>query len=236
MRGVRGLLLGCAAAVLISGCGSGTVAPTPPPRTATPAPTPTPTPTPAPDIQRIDVLTSGFGLWQLVTVPVAVIHNAAARSMVSGLLVQLTPTRAGHPLTTTVTPALTLYPGQTLVVAGNCTDTCTGATGVAVAVTAGTWAAVSGAPLTATAGAPTCVVSCHSHGQWDVPATVGGAGLVQNEVVDIFASCANAAGTVIGGGQRTLLWPQAGGTLDLHVPVIVNSPPASCQVGATISN
>ncbi len=187
-------------------------------------------------MQRIDVVASGVGTWQLVTVPVAVIHNAASRSMVTGVFVHLTPTRGGRRLTATITPALTLYPGQTLVVAANCTDTCIGADGASVTVTPGTWASQAGAPLTATLGKVTCTVSCRGHGQWDVAVTIGGPALVQNEQIDLFASCANAAGRIIGGGQRTFLWPQAGGTLDLDVPVIVDVPPTSCQVGATTSN
>ena len=100
----------------------------------------------------------------------------------------------------------------------------------------GTWAALPGAPLTAAGGAFKCTRGCTGHGQWDVPITVGGPNLLANEQVDLFASCSNAAGTIIGGGSRQLLWPQAGGSLDLDVPVIVNAPPASCQVGATTSN
>jgi hypothetical protein len=187
-------------------------------------------------VQHIDVLATGVGTWQLVAVPVAVIHNAATRSIATGVFVHLTPTRGGRPLTPLLTPAVTLSPGQTLVVAANCTDTCIGADGASATVTPGAWAVQPGAPLSATAGTVRCTVSCLGHGQWDVPVTVGGPALVKNEQVDLFASCANAAGSIIGGGQRTLLWPQAGGTLDLDVPVIVNTPPASCQVGATTSN
>jgi hypothetical protein len=231
----RTLLCGLAA-VMVAGCGAGTVSPTTAPRTPKPTPNPTATPTPGPDVQRIDVLATGVGTWQLVAVPVAVIHNAATKNMVTGVFVHLTPTRAGRPLTPLLTPSLTLYPGQTLVVAANCTDTCVGADGAAVTVTPGTWAVQPGAPLTATAGTATCTVSCHGHGQWDVPVAVGSPALVQNEQVDLFASCSNAAGTIIGGGQRAFLWPQAGGTLNLDVPVIVNAPPAACQVGATTSD
>ncbi len=124
-----------------------------------------------------------------------------------------------------------------MVTSYQCTDyPCYTADSVAVTVTPGTWAALPGAPLTATAGQFKCTRSCTGHGQWDVPITVGSPDLLANEQVDLFASCANAAGTIIGGGSRQLLWPQAGGSLDLDVPVIVNAAPASCQVGATTSN
>ena len=44
------------------------------------------------------------------------------------------------------------------------------------------------------ADAFTCTRGCPGHGQWDVPITVGSPELLANEQVDIFASCANAAG------------------------------------------
>jgi hypothetical protein len=232
---MRRILLTGMLAVVLAGCG-GSPAPTTAPPTRMPTPRATATPTPAPDVQRIDVLATGVGTWQLVAVPVAVLHNAATRSIATGVFVHLTPTRGGRPLTPLLTPAVTLYPGQTLVVAANCTDTCIGADGASATVTPGTWAVQPGTPLTAIKGTVTCTVSCQGHGQWDVPVTVGSPALVQNEQVDLFASCANAAGSIIGGGQRSLLWPQAGGTLDLDVAVILNAPPASCQVGATTSN
>jgi hypothetical protein len=235
---MRGLLVGGIAALLLSGCGSGPV--TGPTATATPRPTATatPRPTPAPDVQRIDVLSTGVGTWQLVAVPVAIIHNAATHTGVSGVVVHFTLTKGGKPLNALESPQLTLYPGQTLVVTSyQCTDyPCYTADAVAVTVTPGTWAALPGAPLVATGGAFTCTRNCTGHGQWDVPITVGSPNLLANEQVDLFASCANAAGTIIGGGSRQLLWPQAGGSLNLEVPVIVNAPPASCQVGATTSN
>ena len=233
----RSLLCGLAALV-VGGCGSGSVGT--PTGTATPRPTatPAPTPTPAPDVQRIDVVSTGVGTWQLVAVPVAVIHNAATRTGVTGVIVHFTLTKGGKPLNALESPQLTLYPGQTLVVTSyQCTDfPCYTADAVTVNVTPGTWAALPGAPLTATGGPFKCTRGCSGHGQWDVPIAVGSPQLLANEQVDIFASCANSAGRIIGGGSRQLLWPQAGGSLNLTVPVIVNAPPATCQVGATTSN
>ncbi len=230
------MLLCALAVLLVGGCGSGAVTPSPTP--ARPSATPSPTPTPAPDVQRIDVVTTGVGTWQLVAVPVAVIHNAATRTGVSGVIVHFTLMRGTKALNALESPQLTLYPGQTLVVTSyQCTDyPCYTANSVAVTVTPGTWAALPGAPLVAVGGAFTCTRSCSGHGQWDVPIHVGAPTLLANEQVDIFASCSNAAGRIIGGGSRELLWPQAGGTLDLTIPVIVNAAPTTCQVGATTSN
>ncbi|MDQ6856290.1 MAG: hypothetical protein M3Z57_04380 [Candidatus Dormibacteraeota bacterium] len=232
---MRRLLL-CGLGALLVGCGSGAV--TPSPTVARPTATPAPTPTPAPDVQRIDVVSTGVGTWQLVAVPVAVIHNVATHTGVSGVIVHFTLMRGTKALNALESPQLTLYPGQTLVVTSyQCTDyPCYTADSVAVTVSPGTWAALPGAPLTATGAAFKCTKSCTGHGQWDVPIMVGGPHLLANEQVDIFASCSNAAGAIIGGGSRELLWPQPGGSLNLAVPVIVNSAPASCQVGATTSN
>jgi len=231
-------LVGLAAAA----CGSSPAPTGSPPRatptvrmSATAAPA-TPSAALAPEVQRIDILATGIGTFQLVAVPVAVIHNSATRSVASGVLVHLTPTRAGRSLTPLLTPALTLYPGQTLVVAANCTDSCVGADAASASATAAAWTPQPGAPLIATAGAFTCTVSCNGHGQWEVPITVGGPGLVPNEQVELFATCTSAGGRLVGGGQRTLLWPQSGGTLDLTIPVIVSARPTACQVGATTSN
>ena len=234
---MRRFLLCGVAALLLGGCGSGSGTTSTATATAR-ATAPAPTPTPAPDVQRIDVLSTGVGTWELIAVPAAVIHNAASHTGVSGVVVHFTLTKGGKPLNALESPQLTLYPGQTLVVTSyQCTDyPCYTADSVAVTVTSGTWTALPGAPLTATGGAFTCTKSCTGHGQWDVPITVGSPNLLANEQVAIFASCANAAGTIIGGGSRQLLWPQVGGSLNLDVPVIVNGPPASCQVGATTSN
>ncbi len=124
-----------------------------------------------------------------------------------------------------------------MVTSYQCTDfPCYTADSVAVSVTPGTWASLPAAPLSATGGSFTCTRSCSGHGQWDVAIAVGSPDLLAHEQVDLFASCSNAAGAIIGGGSRQLLWPQAGGSLNLSVPVIVNAKPASCRVGATTSN
>jgi hypothetical protein len=238
MRVMRRFLFCAAVALLVGGCGSGSPTPTPPTATARATVAPTPTPTLAPDVQRIDVLSTGVGTWQLVAVPVAVIHNVASRSGVSGVIVHFTLLKGGRALSSLESPQLTLYPGQTLVVTSyQCTDfPCYTADSVTVTVAPGTWATLPGTPLSAAGGAFKCTRGCTGHGQWDVPVSVASPSLLANEQVDLFASCSNAAGSIIGGGSRQLLWPQAGGSLNLSVPVIVNAPPASCQVGATTSN
>ena len=238
---VRPSLLWTCATFLVAACGTtaspatSTARPIP---TPTPALTPSPTPSLAPDVQRIDVTATGVGTWQLVAVPVAILHNVATHTGVSGVVVHFTLTKGGKPLTSLESPAVTLYPDETLVVTSyQCTDfPCYTADGVGVTVTPGTWGTLPGAPPATATAAFACTRGCGGHSQWDVPITVGGPDLLQNEQVDLFASCANAAGGIIGGGSRQLLWPHPGGMLNLEVPVIVNSSPASCRVSATTSN
>jgi hypothetical protein len=236
MQRVSRLLTSCAALLALAACGGpGSTSPTAT-ATARASSTPSPTPTPAPpETQRIDIVASGVGAYQLATVPVAVIHNAATRSAATGVIVHLTPTLGGAGLTPLKTSALIVYPGETVAVAANCTDTCNNADGVSVVVEPGTWTQLVGGPPTATAAAYACVSGCSGHGQGDVRATVTGSGLLAGGRVDVFAACRAADGTIVGGGQRSVVWPQAGGSLPLTVPVIVSAQPATCEVDASVA-
>lgn len=239
-HGAMRRLIGCLlAAVVVSACGSPAV-PTPTP-TPTPTAAPTPTPTPAPDIQRVDVVSKGIGVYQAVVVPVAVLHNAAARTGVSGLIVHFVPTRGGRALTPLDSPAVTLYPGETLAVTADCTDTCnsTGTApdpdGLRVTVAAGTWTPLPGNALTAAAAGFACKSGCGGgHGQWDVGITIGSPELSQGTRVDLFTWCTDAGGVVLGGNPPSVvLWPQPGGTLSLTLHAILTGPPRTCHVAAS---
>ena len=238
---VRPLLLGALAAAAVA-CGSSpTVTPTPTPTPShTPTPTAQPTPT-APDNQSVDVVSSGFGVYQAVVVPVAVLHNAASRTGVSGVSVHFAPSRGGVALPALDSPAVTLYPGETLAVTADCTDACnnTGTTrdpdGLKVSVVGGTWKALPGSPLASSAVSFACKSGCGGgHGQWDVAATVGSPELSAGTPVDVFTWCTNAAGTLVGANPPSVVqWPQAGGTLTLTLHAILTAPPAACNVGAS---
>ena len=217
--------------LLLAACGSPAPSPTAKP-TATPTPRATPTPLP-PDTERIDVVSSGVGAYQLVAVPVAVVHNAATRTAAVGVVVHLTPTRGGGPTTPLQTSPLTIYPGETLVVSANYTDTCNDADGATVTVTPGTWSVLVGGPPTAKAPAYTCRGGCGGHGFGDVTTTITAPDTVKGTRMDLFVACSDASGALIGGGQRQVSWPQNGGSLDLDIPVIVSTAVASCQVGAS---
>jgi hypothetical protein len=237
-------LLACfvvAMAVVLGACGSPAVTTPAPTAPRTASPTPTPTPAPAPDTERVDVVSKGLGVYQAVVVPVAVLHNAATRTGVSGVVVHFVPTRGGRALTQLDSPGVTLYPGETLAVTADCTDSCNSAgtardpDGLAVTLRAGTWAALPGGALTSGAVSFTCKSGCGGgHGQWDVVTTVGSPELSQGTRVDLFTWCSNAAGAILGGNPPSIvLWPQTGGTLSLTLHAILSGPPRLCMVAAS---
>ena len=234
------LCLTLAVGAALGACGSppaATPSPTHPP-TASPTPPPTPSP---PDTLRVDVVSNGFGVYQAVVIPVAVLHNAATRTTVTGVVAHFAPSRGAQQLPALDSPAVTLHPGETLAVTADCTDGCnnTGTVrdpdGLVVTVVGGTWASVPGTPIVAGGVTFTCRSGCGGgHGQWDVSATVGNAKLAQGTRVDLFTWCTNAAGAVIGGNPPSVVqWPQAGGSLALTLHAIVSAPPAACLVGGS---
>lgn len=230
---MRPILSACVAAVLLTaGCGSTTPSPT-----ARPAPTrtaaPTPSPTPVPENQQLTVAATGVGAFDLVAVPVAVLHSEATRSTATGVVVHFTLIRGGKPIFALTSEAVQVSPGQTMVVTANCTDTCTLANGVTQVVTVSAWTPTTGTAIAVDPATYACGGSCRGRGYGDVTATLHGAGLAQNASVDIFAACATAPTTIVGGGQRSLIWPQAGGMVSIDVPVILSAQPTSCQVTAT---
>ena len=240
---VRPILLGALATAVVA-CGSAptvTSRPTPTPR-RTPSPTPTPTPTPTvPDNETVAVVSSGFGVYQAVVVPVAVLHNAAAHTGIGGVSVHFAPSRGGVALPGLDSPAVTLYPGETIAVTADCTDACnnTGTTrdpdGLKVSVVGGTWKSLPGSPLASSAVSFACKSGCGGgHGQWDVAATVGSPELSAGSPVDVFTWCTNAAGALVGANPPSVVqWPQAGGSLTLTLHAILSAPPAACNVGAS---
>jgi hypothetical protein len=229
-----------AVATALGACGSSPSVTTPS-LSPSPAATPTPTPAPLPDTRRVDVVSDGLGVYQAVVVPVAVLHNSATRTGVIGLVVHFVPTLGGRPLTPLDSPAVTLYPGQTLAVTADCTDTCnnTGTArdpdGLTVTVGTGTWTPLPGRALTAGPVSFSCKSGCSGgHGQWDVATSVSSPELAQGTRIDLFTWCTNGAGAIVGGNPPSVLqWPQSGGTLSLTLHAILSAPPARCVVGAS---
>ena len=215
-------------------CACAPAAPTATPaRTPTPVPSATPTPSPPPDTERVSVLADGVGAFDLVAFPVAVLHSEATRLQATGVVVHFSTSRRGAHLDSLDSEAVILYPGQSLIVTANCTDTCDLADGVTETVSVAAWVAVDGTPVHVDAATYACGGSCRGRGYGDATATIHGDGLPNAAPVDVFAACMTGSGAIVGGGERTLIWPQAGGTATIDVPVILSAQPSSCTVNAT---
>ena len=222
----------CLVAALVVACSPSTH-PTTRPATAAASQMPAPTPTPAPDVHTVDITSTGVGAFDLVAVPVAVLHSNAARDLATGVVVHFTTTLGGRPQFSLDSEAVELFAGQSLIVTANCTDTCQGANGVTATVSVTSWVPATGASITVGPATYACRGSCRGRGYGDVTATVHGAGVAASERVDLFADCQVASGTIIGGGQRSVIWATAGADETLDVPVILSDQPVTCTVNAT---
>ena len=221
----------CPVAALLVACSPSTHSPTSHAATATP--TPAPTPTPLPDVHQVDITGTGVGAFDLVAVPVAVLHSDATRDRATGVVVHFTTKLYGHPQFSLDSEAVELFAGQTLIVTANCTDTCEGANGVAATVTVTSWTTATGGPVTVGPATYTCGAGCRGSGYGDTTATVSGAGLSASTAIHLFAACRKADGTIVGGGQRAVIWASAGADEKLDVPVILSAQPATCTINAT---
>ena len=224
-------------ALLVAGCGSPS-GPSPSPRTShPPSPTPSPSPAPGPDTETVTVTASGVGAWQLVAIPVALLRNDAHRHGAEEVVVHFTthsPSGATGSLSST---AVDLAPGETLPVAADCTDGCNNATSTDVSVSVGLWTPAVGPSFSAGPAAYACGSGAcgggHGQGSATAPVTATSS-LAEGVAVAAFAACTNAAGAIVGAGVTTTSWP-GGTTATVKVPVIVNSAPAACSVGASTS-
>jgi hypothetical protein len=220
--------------VALSAC-SGTTAPSP---TPSPSPSPTPDPTPSatpppPDTQTVGVLAVGIGTFDLAAIPVAELKNNAKFHGAASVVVHFVTHRSGRTLGSLDSPAVNLVPGETLAVTADCTDACNGATGVDVTVTVGSWPITVG-PVFATAAAKYTCQSCRAgHGYGDVKGTLTpSASISAGRAVVAFAVCRNTSGVIVGGGSEQFVW-QAGGSLAADIPVVVNTAPHACSLGAS---
>jgi hypothetical protein len=223
---------GCAASlasiVVACGGGSGTT-PTPTaPHTATPTAAPTP------DNQTVSVVTTGVGAWQLVAIPVAVLHNNAAHHGAAAVVVHFTTHANGGTLGSLDSEAVNLAPGETLPVAADCTDGCNDATSTDATVSVGNWTTSSGASVTTAAGTYQCGTGAcgGGHGQGSVSGSLAATRLAADTSIVAFAACTDAGGAIVGAGVTQSVWP-GGTTATVRVPVIVNANPTGCQLGAS---
>lgn len=222
------------AAACLGACGSGgPTTPSPSPRsTATPAPTPTL----PPDPQTVDITATGVGAWQLVAVPVAVLHNNALRHGAEGVVVHFTTkTAGGRPQHSLDSLAVNIAPNTSLVVTADCTDVCNDAASVVASVDVGRWVPTAGVSFTATPAHYACSAGCGGRQSGEVSTTLTATrSLTAGTQVTVFADCAGPQGAILGGGSAQVSWP-GGASAPVTVSTIVNRAPASCTVSASTS-
>lgn len=230
--GASAVALAAFAATLAAACGSS--APTAAPTHAT-THTPPPTAAPTPDSQSVSVLTSGVGAWQLVAIPVAMLHNNAAHHGAAAVVVHfLTHAPSGATLGALDSEAVNLAPNETLPVAADCTDGCNGATRADVTVSVGSWTTSTGPFFTTATGSYQCGTGAcgGGHGQGSVSGPITVSHLAADTSIVAFAVCTDAGGAIIGAGVTQTVWP-GGTSARVSVPVIVNGAPSGCQLGAS---
>jgi hypothetical protein len=216
----------------VTGCGSPS-GPTRSPAAPTHSPTPAPTPTLAPDQEVVTVTATGVGTFDLATIPVAVLQNTASRHGAAMVVVHFVTHRSdGRTLGSLDSVPVNLGPGETLAVTADCTDACVNASGTDATVAVGAWVAKPGVLLAAGAAAYSCGNCGAGHGHGDTTGSITAPHLADGAAVVVFASCSGADGSIVGGGSEEIVWP-GGPALNVDVPVLVNSPPASCRLGAS---
>ena len=183
----------------------------------------------------MSVLQTGVGTWQLLAIPVAVLHNDARSHGAEEVVVHFaTRSAGGAALGSLDSQAVNLAPGETMPVAADCTDGCNGAAAVNVVVTVGLWTAVIGPSFTSATATYVCGTGAcgGGHGEGSVTATLTTPRLPSGAPLVAAAACADAAGAIVGAGVTETAW-QGGASQPVRVPVIVNSPPAACSVGGS---
>jgi hypothetical protein len=217
-------------ALMLAAC-SATSTPSPTPA-RTPSPSPSATPLP-PDRLTVAVLATGVGTFDLAAIPVADLKNTAAFHGAASVVAHFVTHRSGRTLGSLDSVPVDLAPGETLAVTADCTDACDGATSVSVTVKVGAWPTSIGAVFTTAPAAYSCR-PCHAgHGYGDVKGALKpSSAIVSGTAVVGFATCRNRSGAILGGGSEQLVW-QAGTSLTVDIPVVVNAAPSSCALGAS---
>lgn len=222
-------------ALLLAACGTPSATTTPTASPHRPTPSPSPSPTPQPDTETVTVTATGVGAWQLVAIPVAILHNDAQRHGAEQVVVHFTTHSPGGRTGSLTSAAVNIAPGETLPVAADCTDGCNGATSTDAAVSIGQWTPSVGPVFAAGAAAYECGTgACRGgHGEGSATASLTTRSAVAADAPLVaFAACTGAGGAIVGAGVTETSWP-GGGAATVRVPVIVNASPAACSVGAS---
>ncbi len=233
-RRVLTLILAIVAVIAVTGCG---LAAAPSPSTPKPTPAPTPTPTPGPDLnERLDVGNTGVGVYQLVTVPVAIIHNASTQHSAMGVVVHFAPSRNGRVLDHVDSPTVAIPPGATVAVTANCTDTCAGANHTDVSVSVTSWGDPKLAPaVTTTDTAFARGGGGSGAGFGSVTTTLNATSVPAGAAITVFAACSQN-NVIVGGGYSQDTWVTPATPQKASVSVIVSTSPDHCDAYSVLGS
>lgn len=214
---------------LLCACGpSPAASPTPaPPRvTATAAPTSPP----GPEVQRVDVVASGAGVYQITTIPVALVRNLATRHAATAVQVRFALLdAAGKPVGGADATLPFIAPGQTMAIAARVEQSGSGLRATATVLGAQWTAAAAVAPLTVDGTTYACGTCRPGPGYGTTAGTLRAAPGVTVSTVTLTAVCYD--GGAITGGDTSI---ETVTTLPRPVqePVIVSAVPTRCDLYA----
>jgi hypothetical protein len=216
---------------VLCACGSNpasTPSPTPPP---TPTPAPTPTLTPGPDTERVDVTATGIGVYELTTIPVAVVHNVAGHHAATQVTVRFAVfSSAGRPIGGADAVIPVVAPGQTMGIAARIEQSGSGLRATASVIGAQWIDATPIAPLTVTRGTYTCGTCRPGPGYGTATGTLTAAAGITVSDVTLTAVC-YVGGAITGGDTSTdtvTTLPK-----QVSVPVIISNVPDRCDLYAS---
>lgn len=225
-RGMVAPEMRCRCLVLLLGIGRLAACAAPPPTTPTPVPSAATT-APHRDDLGVDLTAAGVGSYQLTTIPVAVVYNRAAAHDALSLRIHFVVLDATDRPTSVDADLPRLPAGASAAVAARVE--LGGARGLAsVSVDVGAWApALPPASVRVDQVAYRCETAGCS-GVGTVTGVLRGPGVAAGPLL-ITAVCLDGGGTVVGGGsqERTAT---AAPSLGVELPVIVNRPPAHCNL------
>jgi hypothetical protein len=224
----HGRLALVAPALILAACGGGASSTA----TSTPSPSRTlaATPTPAPDSLQVTVVAHGLGTYELTTVPVAVVRNAAGAHAAVGVHVHFTVlSPAGAALATTDGDIPLIAPGETTAIAGRAELSGRGDT-VKEDVTVTSWRPAN--PAAGRIATSDVAYRCETSHCLGYGTVVGTLAATTATSVTVTAVCYDAANAVIGGDTSTTA-ASAQGTTHVEEPVIVTVRPARCELYAT---
>jgi hypothetical protein len=219
-------------ALAAAACGS-TPSPTPRP-SPTPVPTPTPTPRPTippgPEVQQVQVVAAGVGVYQITTIPVAVVRNLAGGHAATSVQVRFAVfNTANQPVGGTDVNIPYIAPGQTMAIAGRIEQS--GNLHASASVIGAQWTAASpGDPLSVGGVTYTCGTCRPGPGYGTAAGTLSAAVGVSVSSLTLTGVC-YAGNRIVGGdtsAETVTTLPKP-----IQEPVIISEVPDRCEIYAS---